>query len=342
MTYDPCAEGNEEELMERIGQIENDTEVVDLVRNNAGFRRQVSQFMLSSRLCDGKGALQLRQRLAALWMDLLRLPDPVQQPALQYKISLIIPAYKEAHTVVADTLSSALHQCCHPKYVQVILVVSPSMEATAPHHQESGWGAVKTVVYDGHGGRGPCHNAGAQHATGEILTFLHADTIMAPRWDVRVQAALLSRKEGVRTQACAFAFGHNIEGGKPYPWGIRSVWLLGNLRSYVLSLPYGDHIISVPSTIFRYVGGFPHQPIMEDYVLMDLFRKRARVLCNGEQIAIIPPPGGKCSVRRWQQLGVVYVTLVNALMVHRYVHGGWTAQDIFQYYYRRPFAKKSR
>jgi hypothetical protein len=47
-----------------------------------------------------------------------------------------------------------------------------------------------------------------------------------------------------------------------------------------------------------------------------------------------------CSARRWQKFGVVYTTLVNALLVHRYTSYGWTADEIFDYYYRRPSKKQ--
>jgi len=220
--------------------------------------------------------------------------------------------------------------------VQVILVVAKERQLDIPNRTQ--WGSVQTVVYAGQGGRGPCHNEGAKYAQGNILTFVHADTVLARDWDVRVQATLFSKTKNRKlVQACAFTFGHNTKklDGMPYPWGIESVWVLGNLRAYFLSLPYGDHIISVPTVYFRYVGGFPHQPIMEDYGLMDLFRKRAKVLRN-EEIRIIPPPQGHCSVRRWQRFGVVYVPLVNALIVNRYALGRWTAQDLFEYYYVRP------
>ena len=204
------------------------------------------------------------------------------------------------------------------------------------------WGDFRVVQYRGGGGRGPCQNVGAQHATGQILTFLHSDTLLPPQWDEKIKRTLIpeihnntsSPPNAAITQGCAFAFGHDTEHlhGMRYPWGIRAVWLLGNLRAYALSLPYGDHILSLPAAFFRHVNGFPEQPIMEDYALMDLLRQRTGVLSN-ERLRIIPPPTGRCSVRRWQRYGVVYVTLVNVVVVHRYVTGVWDAEDVFDYYY---------
>ena len=215
------------------------------------------------------------------------------------------------------------------------------------------WGDFRVVRYTGDEGRGPCQDFGALHATGRLLTFLHSDTLLPPQWDTKIQQTLLPLCESTTSsnnnrktivQCCAFAFGHDTEHlhGLGYPWGIRAIWFLGNMRAYLLSLPYGDHILSMPASFFRHVGGFPSQPIMEDYALMDLLRQRTRVLPN-ETLRIIPPPTGRCSVRRWQQWGVVYVTLVNVLIVYRYVAGIWDADDIFEYYYgNRPGEKRKQ
>jgi hypothetical protein len=219
--------------------------------------------------------------------------------------------------------------------------------------QIEAWGDATVVQFRNNdndenvGGRGPAQNYGASLARGTLLTFLHADTVIPIHWDRKVRETLLlssssrRRQRGGRrnivVQACAFTFGHQTEqlDGMPYPWGIRAVWLLGNLRAYLFRLPYGDHIISIPTSYFRYLGGFPNQPIMEDYDLMNLLRQRAAVLPQ-EGIRIIPPPTARCSVRRWQRFGTVYVTLVNALLVHRYTQCGWTADEVYEYYYERP------
>jgi hypothetical protein len=213
-----------------------------------------------------------------------------------------------------------------------------------------------------------------------ILTFLHADTLLPQDWDVHVQKALGLPNDGIGSgqqengstnpkymivQACAFSFGHDLseEGLSsyhdslsatsslpsssiryPYPWGIRAVQWLGNLRASWARLPYGDHVISMPDVYFHFLGGFPNQPIMEDYELMDLLRQRARIFTSsrsdragvvGYEDIVILPTRAQCSVRRWQKHGVVYTTLVNALIVHRYSRrcNAWTPDDVFDYYY---------
>jgi glycosyltransferase involved in cell wall biosynthesis len=288
-----------------------------------------------------------------------------------YTISLIIPAYQESGHTIQTTLQVALRQCATPKSVQVILVnagqcydmhyieqlqqqqqqtqTQSQSQSTSAQRQHS-WGMIQQVHYtnkdvdhDG-GGRGSCQNYGAQFATGRYITFLHSDTLLPYHWDVKVQRTLDRTSTNwwngatIITHACAFCVGHNVSQQglgttMSYPYGIRSILLLGNLRAWLFRLPYGDHILSFHTSHFRYIGGFPNQSIMEDYCIMDLLRQRATVL--PETLRIIPPPTGLCSVRRWQKYGVVYVTLTNALLVHRFAYGGWTADDVFSYYYLR-------
>lgn len=310
----------------------------------------------------------LYQLLDRVWVDLLRFPsidDGWNRRSTIYggvEISLILPAHRESVANLQFTLHRAWQTCVHPAKVQVIVVdaghcadnlqevLQKSMKAAISTRvaAKQQWCDFCVVKYRGDGGRGPCQNFGAEHARGRLLTFLHSDTLLPPEWDSKVQRALLpapaqqqsasNQTRFTTTQGCAFAFGHDTDrlNGMGYPWGIRSVWLLGNIRAFLYSLPYGDHIISIPASYFRYVGGFPDQPIMEDYEIMDLFRRRAKISELRETLRIIAPPAGRCSVRRWQRFGVVYVTLVNALVVHRYSAGVWDADDVFDYYYRRP------
>jgi hypothetical protein len=154
-----------------------------------------------------------------------------------------------------------------------------------------------------------------------------------------VRSAWSTKKRGL-IQATYFGFDQDtsvdgLDGGR-YPWGISSVRLLGNVRAYALSLPYGDHVLSMPLAYYRYIGGFPAQPIMEDYELVDYLRRRSRAVpCEYMKLL---PSFVRTGVRRWQSFGVVYVTLVNFLIVYRYERG-WTPQDVFWYYYQRPREK---
>ncbi len=112
-------------------------------------------------------------------------------------------------------------------------------------------------------------------------------------------------------------------------WG--ADYILGAIRCSLCKLPYGDSVLSLPAHIFEYLGGYPDQPLMEDFELVQLLRRRATLFPN-EQITIIPDRIA-CSPRRWQNFGVAYVILANAYCIYRYRFCQAPSEDIFEFYY---------
>lgn len=238
------------------------------IRGEMSLRRLTSNFMMimtplqpsaSERQSDPRWQQmqELYEVLDSMWIDLLRFP-PIEDNSprpYRFELSLILPAFKEHGASVANTLQRALENCQKPSSVQVIIVDAGFCTELETHIESlklttekscanstgpKFWGEIKLASYMG-GGRGPCQNFGAAHATGMFLTFLHADCLLPIDWDAKVKATLRPSSSGKTVQGCAFSFGHNTseEGlnGGPYPWGIRGVCLLGNLRAYLFSLP---------------------------------------------------------------------------------------------------------
>ena len=210
--------------------------------------------------------------------------------------------------------------------------------------QGDGWGQFRILPFPSGGGRGPCLNFGAAAATGRLLTFCHSDTQLSDAWDVRVAAAFATDSGGgsARSSSCAFAFGIDTTpaglGGGPCPPGIRAVEATANLRTHLYSLPYGDQCISVPADVFRFVGGFPDQCLMEDYELVALLRRRSALLprlgiAEREELTILGGQPALCSPRRWQKSGVLYVTWMNSKFVNLYA-GGMGPDALFRLYYK--------
>jgi hypothetical protein len=83
-----------------------------------------------------------------------------------------------------------------------------------------------------------------------------------------------------------------------------------NRRTRCRQLPYGDQGLFMTREVFVDVGGFPDQPIMEDYELVRRLRRRGRI---GMAEASVSTSG-----RRWQRRGIVRTTLINQLMVAGY------------------------
>ena len=73
---------------------------------------------------------------------------------------------------------------------------------------------------------------------------------------------------------------------REYPWTVndtgRRSWLgpllhLADLRSRYTRRPYGDQAVFIRAAIFRRVGGFPPQPLMEDLELSTRLWREGRI-----------------------------------------------------------------
>jgi rSAM/selenodomain-associated transferase 2 len=153
-------------------------------------------------------------------------------------------------------------------------------------------------------GRGKQMNAAARLALGENLLFLHADTSLPSGWSKELLKLLATP----HTVAGAFSFKLDIS--SPGLWLIEKTVAL---RCLLASLPYGDQALFLKTDLFRSVGGFKEQPIMEDWDLIKRLKKKGKI-----KISSLP---AVTSARRWQNLGLWRTTLVNYLIPAMYMLG---------------------
>jgi rSAM/selenodomain-associated transferase 2 len=119
-------------------------------------------------------------------------------------------------------------------------------------------------------GRAAQMNAGAREARGQTLLFLHADVDLpddAAAWVARALADPRTVAGAFRTWTVAERTGR--------AFGL--LLHLADARSRLSGLPYGDQALFVRAQVFRDVGGFPEQPLMEDLELSRRLRRRGRV-----------------------------------------------------------------
>lgn len=162
---------------------------------------------------------------------------------------------------------------------------------------------VKTAISEK--GRARQMNRGAALASGEVLLFLHADTLLPGEGLARVKAAMADD----RYAAGAFDLGIRTE---------RRVFRVTEkyvaLRTRLTRVPFGDQAIFVRKNYFNSIGGFKDIPLMEDVELMRRIRKR------GDKILIIPEKV-MTSARRWEQEGILRCTLRNWALQLSYAFG---------------------
>jgi rSAM/selenodomain-associated transferase 2 len=151
--------------------------------------------------------------------------------------------------------------------------------------------AFADAVIDAPRGRARQMNAGAAASRGDILLFLHADTLLPPAGVAAVMAAIEDGAQWGR-------FDVRIAGQAPL---LRVVARMMNWRSRLTGIATGDQAIFVRREMFERVGGYPELPLMEDIRLSTTLKRLAPPACLREQVTT--------SGRRWEQRGVLRTIL---------------------------------
>ncbi len=196
------------------------------------------------------------------------------------RLSIVVPALNEAPGIRAALEALApLRRRGH----EVIVVDGGSSDGTA----ETAAGLCDRVIHSARG-RARQMNAGAAHASGAALLFLHADTLLPRDADALVSQALKER--------CWGRFDVEIEGRHPL---LRVVACAMNLRSRLTGIATGDQAIFVRREAFP---GFPEIALMEDIALSRRMRRRGPPACVRS--------AARTSGRRWESRGVLRTILL--------------------------------
>jgi rSAM/selenodomain-associated transferase 2 len=195
------------------------------------------------------------------------------------RMSIIIPVLKEA-LLIRGHLRAL--QPLRAAGVEVVVVDGGSTDATAALSV-----GLCDRVLQSPKGRAAQMNFGAQHATGDALLFLHADTQLPARGHELVLQALQDPK------AQWGRFDVTITGQARK---LRLVAALMNVRSRLSGIATGDQAFFMRRTVWLEQHGFPLQPLMEDIEMSRRLRAQSWPVCLRQRV--------QTSGRRWEQRGV--------------------------------------
>lgn len=196
------------------------------------------------------------------------------------KISVIIPTLNEAAQIqmVLNALApwrAAGHE--------IIVVDGGSRDNTVALA-----GPLADVLLHSAPGRARQMNLGAAQATGELLLFLHADSLLP----VDAEPAVL---EAIEKQERLWGrFDVRLSGHHPL---LTVVAALMNLRSCLSGIATGDQAIFVRREVFERIGAYPPIALMEDIALSRRLKRLGRPACVHSPLL--------SSSRRWESRGIL-------------------------------------
>jgi len=200
------------------------------------------------------------------------------------KISIIIPVLNEEAAL--SRMSSQLRSIRQQGH-EIIVVDGGSADNTLTIAHE-----VTDSVIISKAGRALQMNNGASIASGDVLLFLHADTLLPD--DAMQVISERSRKKNYWGR-----FDVRLSGSR---YIYRLIEGLMNLRSRITSIATGDQAIFIQRNLFDRVGGFPEIVLMEDIGISRQLKKISRPVCMKQKVVT--------SSRRWEANGVITTVLL--------------------------------
>ncbi|MBI4684205.1 MAG: TIGR04283 family arsenosugar biosynthesis glycosyltransferase [Nitrospirae bacterium] len=194
-------------------------------------------------------------------------------------LSVIVPAINEE-----ENIRSCIESAKRLDPLEIIVVDGGSIDRTREIALNAG-----AVVINSPKGRGIQMNRGASISKGDILLFLHADSIFNchSRANGNPKAIFTEMLDSCWSLPSTPIRGRNDK--KNYIGGFfrlkfdddsistRFVEAFANLRAKLFLLPYGDQAIFIKKDIFEAIGGFREYPFLEDIDMAVRLRRLGRL-----------------------------------------------------------------
>lgn len=223
-------------------------------------------------------------------------------------LSIIIPVFHESDRI--NGIITQVFDRAEDGMPQVIVVDGDPQGSTINAIEDE----QVTKIISGKG-RARQMNSGASLANGDVLLFLHADTLL-PKDALAMITAAMSVDRFV-----AGAFDLGIDTSRRI-FRITEKYVF--LRTRLTRIPFGDQAIFIRREYFKKIGGYEDIPLMEDVEIMARIRKR------GDRICIIPSKV-LTSPRRWEREGILFSTFRNWTLQMLYALGV-PAEQLQKYY----------
>ncbi len=195
------------------------------------------------------------------------------------RISIIIPVLDEAEALASNLQKL---QIAREQGHEIIVVDGGSKDES----QRLAEPQVDQLVISKRG-RALQMNKGAKVATGDVLLFLHADTVLP---DDGIAAIMNTVNLGQDTWG---RFDVCLSGNRVF---FRVIGTMMNWRSRISGIATGDQALFITRHLFQHIQGFASIPLMEDIEICRRLKKTHSPICLSQKVMT--------SSRRWELNGV--------------------------------------
>jgi rSAM/selenodomain-associated transferase 2 len=220
-------------------------------------------------------------------------------------LSVIIPTYNEADNL--KTLLPFLKENTKKKQVEIIVSDGGSSDKSIAVANAFDVKVLKSP----NKGRAAQMNYAAKLAKGDVLQFIHADTIPPKSFYKDIETAI---NESYPAGCFTYRFDTNHLLLKVNAFFTRfdKIWCRG-----------GDQAIFITKTVFEEFGGYPNYLIMEEYELLEKLQAKYpfKIIKNNATV----------SARKYNQNGYWKVQLTN-LKVFKMYNKGASQEEMVRFY----------
>lgn len=203
-------------------------------------------------------------------------------------ISVIIPTLNEERTIEQTLSSLPLSEI-----LEAILVDGGSTDQTISIIEVSCVGTPNIRLVTAPAGRAGQMNEGAKAARGDILLFLHADTLLPTGAQRMIETAL--------TDPAIVAGRFDVTFDSRSALGT-TISTFINWRSRLSGIATGDQALFIRRHVFEQLGGFADIPLMEDIEFSRRLKRAGLTAALHQKVTT--------SFRRWEQQGPLRTILL--------------------------------